>query len=76
MTLLHNGFTRFSNKEKNIFGVHLKHSSFWPSAHVKPMPNDQAHAVPRQCMFALSKRILHSVWPVAAWEKFQNRPWG
>jgi hypothetical protein len=33
MTLQYNGFSRF----KKCIAVHLKHSSFWPSADVKPM---------------------------------------
>ncbi len=34
------GLLDFHTAYKNIFAVHLKHSSFWPSADVKPMSND------------------------------------
>ncbi len=37
-----------------IFVTHLKHSSFQPSADVNPMLNGLVHAMPWQCMFALS----------------------
>ncbi len=33
-----------------FFAVHLKHSSFCPSAVVEPMSIDQVHAIPLQCM--------------------------
>ncbi len=33
------------NSNKNLFAVPLKHSSFLPSAYVKPMPNDLVHAI-------------------------------
>ncbi len=39
------------------FAVHLKHSSFWTSADGKPISNHLAHAMPRQCMLALSISI-------------------
>ena len=45
---------------KILFAVHLKHSSFQPSADDKPMLNDLAHAMPRLCMFALSVYLLRS----------------
>jgi hypothetical protein len=32
----------------------LDHSRFLPSGIVEPMSNDQAHAMPQQCMFAIS----------------------
>ncbi len=54
MTILHNGFT--------IFSIHLKHSSFPRSADDKPMLNDLVHALRCQCMFALSRCILQSLW--------------
>ncbi len=31
---------------KSLFGIHLKHSTSWPLADVKPMQNDQVHARP------------------------------
>jgi len=37
-----------------LSALHLKYSSFCPSADVKRMSNDQAHALPPECMFALS----------------------
>jgi hypothetical protein len=36
-----------------LYAVHLKNSSFWSSAVVKPMSNDLVHAMHLQCMFAL-----------------------
>ncbi len=39
---------------KILVTVYLKHSSLWPSANVNPVSNDLAHAIPWQCMFALS----------------------
>jgi hypothetical protein len=44
-----------------IILVPLKHASFWSSADVKPISNDLADTVPRQCMFALS---MHIHWPL------------
>ncbi len=41
-----------------LFAVHRKHSSYWPSADVKPMSNNLVHAMTWQCMFALSIIIL------------------
>jgi hypothetical protein len=38
---------------KIVFAAHLKQSSFWPLADVKPMPNDLEHAVPLQSRLAL-----------------------
>ncbi len=47
MTLLDNGFTRFSKEFVNVlFAVNLKHSRFWPLTDVKPMENNQVHAMP------------------------------
>jgi hypothetical protein len=43
---------------KILFAVHLKHSSTWSSPDVKPMSNDLMHAMPWQCMFALSMCVL------------------
>jgi hypothetical protein len=37
-----------------LIALHLKDFSFWPSADVKPMLNDLAHAMIWQYMFALS----------------------
>ncbi len=39
---------------KIFLTVHLKHSSFWLTADVKPTSNDHMRAVLWQCMFALS----------------------
>jgi hypothetical protein len=36
-----------------LFAVHIKHTSFLPSAVVKPMSNDLVHAMHWQCLFAL-----------------------
>ncbi len=58
MTLLHNGFTRFSLYLKTEFFVDLKRSSFWPSCDVRSLSNDLLHAMPWQCMLSLSKCIL------------------
>jgi hypothetical protein len=33
--------------------IHLKHTSFYPSAEVKPISIDLVHAIPWQCRFAL-----------------------
>jgi len=52
MTLLHDEFTISSQYLLNIFSVHLKHYSFWPSADVKPMSHDLVYAMPWQHMFA------------------------
>jgi hypothetical protein len=38
--------------------VQLKHSSFWPSAEVIPMPNDLVDAIAWQCLFGVSISIL------------------
>ncbi len=69
MALLHNGFTRFSYYlQKILFAVHLKHSSFEPSADFKPMSNDLVHAMPLQYMQCpcsacfLSMCMLRFVW--------------
>jgi hypothetical protein len=43
---------------RNIFAAHLKHSSFGPLSVVKPVQNDLVHAMPCQCLFALSVCIL------------------
>jgi hypothetical protein len=58
MTLLHNGFTRFSLYLKTEFFVDLKRSSFWPSCDVRSLSNDVLHAIPWQCMLSLSTCIL------------------
>ncbi len=44
-----------------LFNVHLKHTSFWSSADIKPTPNGQAPAMPSQCMFVHSICILLSL---------------
>ncbi len=54
------GLLDFQCTYKILFAAYLKHSSFWPSADVKPMLNDQAHAMPKQCMYAISMCILQS----------------
>jgi hypothetical protein len=46
-------FLEFPSSYNSI--IHLKHSSFWPSADVKPMQNDLVHVMHWQSMFALSK---------------------
>ncbi len=56
--LLHDGFTRFSQTARVFFDVYLKRSSFWPSADVKPTSNYLVHAMPMQCMHALSICML------------------
>jgi hypothetical protein len=38
------GFLQYA--DKILLGVHLKHSSFLPSASVKPMLNEAVHARP------------------------------
>ncbi len=46
MTLLDNGFTRFSKEfVKVLFAVNLKHSRFWPLTDVNPTENNQVHAM-------------------------------
>jgi len=45
-----------------LFAVHFKHYGFWPSAKIKPKQNDLVHAIPLQCMFALSMCILQYLW--------------
>ncbi len=44
----------FNSIYKSIVCFHLKHSSFWPSADIKPKPNELSHAMHWQCMFAPS----------------------
>jgi hypothetical protein len=39
---------------KTLFGVDLKQSSSWPSADVKPSSYNLVHAMPWQCMYALT----------------------
>ncbi len=48
------GLLDFHGTHKILFIVQLKHSSFRPSADPKPMSNNLVHAMPQQCMFALS----------------------
>jgi hypothetical protein len=36
---------------KSFFGAHLKHSSIWTLADVKPMQNDLVHTMLWGCMF-------------------------
>jgi hypothetical protein len=38
---------------KIVFAAHLKQSSFWPLADVKPTPNDLENAMPWQSRLAL-----------------------
>ncbi len=52
MTLLHNGLPDF-----------LSIIVVWPLADVKPMLFDLIHAVPWQCMIALSLGIPGYLWP-------------
>jgi hypothetical protein len=42
--------------------VHLKHSSFWPSADVKPILNCLDHAMPWKYMFALSLCVYKDLY--------------
>ncbi len=42
---------------RKISALHLKYSSFCPSADDKWMSNDLAHALPPKCMFALSLHV-------------------
>ncbi len=43
--MLHIGLTSFPlYLYKILFAIHSKHSSFWPSADVNPLSNDQMHA--------------------------------
>jgi hypothetical protein len=37
-----------------LFAIHLKHSSFWPSAGVKPKQKDLVHVMHCMLIFALS----------------------
>jgi hypothetical protein len=55
----------------NIFAVHLKQSSFWPSADVKPMSTDLVDAKPWQCMLALHEYKL-SISLISVSIKFHN----
>jgi hypothetical protein len=41
------GLVDFHSNYKILIAVHYKHPNFWPSA-------DPVHAMPWQCMFALS----------------------
>ncbi len=52
----------FHSTNEIFADVHLKHSSFWASADAKPMSNGLLHAMPWQCMFALSQCLLQSLW--------------
>jgi hypothetical protein len=52
------GLLDFHSNFKILFAVDLKQPSFWPSADVKPAPNDLAHATPWKLMFALSMCML------------------
>ncbi len=45
---------------KILFAAHLKQPCVWPSANVKLPSNDLVHAIPWQCMFALTMHILQS----------------
>jgi hypothetical protein len=52
LTLQQKGITRFPYKI--LFGPHFNHSIFLPSADVKPVSNDQMHAVSWQaCLHSL-----------------------
>ncbi len=63
--LQHDGFYYiFMVFIKMLFAIHLKHSRLWPSAEVKPLLNDAFHAMPRQCMFAISM-CMHVMISVA-----------
>jgi hypothetical protein len=56
------GLKNFHSTYKILFSLHLKHSSFWPSAGVKHMSNDLVNAMPWQGMSALSMCIIQSLW--------------
>ncbi len=45
MTLLHMGLLNFHSTLKILFSIHLKQSSLWSSAVVKPMSNDLEYAM-------------------------------
>jgi len=45
-TTSNHGLCIHSLKKVKLFDVDLKHCSFLPSADVKPMKNDLAHAMP------------------------------
>ncbi len=44
----------FHGTHKMVYTLHLKHSSFWPSADVKSMQNDQVYVMPNACCLSLS----------------------
>jgi hypothetical protein len=44
-----------------LFAIHLKHSSFWPSAVAKPLQDEQVHAMLWQCISVLSMCRLQSL---------------
>jgi hypothetical protein len=49
---------------KLLFAVHLKYSSFCPSAGVTPVTNDPVHAVPKYVhVFCLHVSIMLHHWP-------------
>jgi hypothetical protein len=52
------GLLDFHNTYRILFAAYLKHSSFWPSADVEPMSNDQLPIMPWQCAYDLSMCIL------------------
>ncbi len=60
--MIHNGFTRYSYSHEKI-AVDLKHSSFWPSADVKPVENNTmpSNAIAVNVLFYLSMCILQSL---------------
>ncbi len=47
---------------KVLYCVHLKLSSFGPSADAKPMSNDLVFAMLGQCMFVLYMYYVQSLW--------------
>ncbi len=47
---------------KILVAVNVKHSSFWASDDDKPMSKDLMHAVPRQCLFALSVCLYYDLY--------------
>jgi len=53
-----NSWLDFHTTYKILNATHLKHTSFWLSIDDEPIRNNVAHAMPWQCMFALSVCLL------------------
>jgi hypothetical protein len=52
----------FYNGHKILFAVHLKGSTFWASADVKPMLNHPVYARYWQCIMALSMCVYYDIY--------------